>query len=86
MTSPRTGNPVANQFVISTEDETIFQSYSTIIAKKTRDGVILDESALDYSKTTSKYLYSFLNMNRKDIQNRIESKTYKVEDLNNFNY
>ena len=32
--SPRSGNPVANQFLISTDKYNIFKSYETIIAKQ----------------------------------------------------
>ena len=37
MCSPRTGNPVANQFKIYTKKGVYFQSYSTIIAFKPHD-------------------------------------------------
>lgn len=47
--------------------------------------VTLDTNALDYSKTTSKYLYRFLGgVTRKDVLARIKSGTcnYHVADLN----
>lgn len=47
---------VKNQFIIHDKDVTIFQSYNTVIAKKTKTRTILDKKALDYSRTTSKYL------------------------------
>lgn len=57
--SPRSGNPVANQFVISTENGEVFQSYQTPIAKK--EGVIYTISNdWNYSRTTSKYFYQWL--------------------------
>lgn len=37
MYSPRSGNPVANQFIIEAEEGTIFQSYDTVIAFVPRD-------------------------------------------------
>lgn len=52
---------VKNQFIIHDKDVTIFQSYNTVIAKKTKTRTILDKKALDYSRTTSKYLYRFLD-------------------------
>ena len=61
LTSPRTGNPVANQFEITTNKYYIFQSYETIIAKIERGfqgKTTLDKNALDDSKTTLKYLNS----------------------------
>lgn len=71
-----TGNPVPNQFIIhdTAHDVYVFQSYKTTIAKVymncaglVRDKIVLDNDALDYSSTTSKYLYAFLDMNRKEI-------------------
>lgn len=52
---------VKNQFIMRDKDVTIFQSYNTVIAKKTKTRTILDKNALDYSRTTSKYLYRFLD-------------------------
>ena len=62
------GNYIPNQFII-TDDEgrDIFQSYETIIAIKDKGKITLDNNALEYSRTTSKYLYLFLGMNRKEI-------------------
>ena len=64
------GNTVPNQFIIKTDKGDYFQSYNTIIAlleSSCDDGLtyktILDTNALNYSKTTSKYLYEFLGMN-----------------------
>lgn len=57
--SPRSGNPVANQFVITTEDGETFQSYQTPIAKKS--GYLYTISSdWNYSRTTSKYFYQWL--------------------------
>lgn len=81
MTSPR-GNFVPNQFIINNNGEDIFQSYETTIAKIKHGNVTLDENALDYSRTTSKYLYLFLNRDRKEIKKRIENGTYRVENMN----
>ena len=82
------GNFIPNQFRIRLKDDIYFQSYSTIIAQKKlclNDGVykiILDSNALNYSRTTSKYLYKFLNMNRKQIENKIKNKEIKLKNLN----
>ena len=57
MTSPN-GNYVPNQFQIKVNYDIFFQSYRTIIAQKKlclNDGaykIILDNNALDYSRTT----------------------------------
>ena len=95
--SPRSGDSVRNQFEIyeSTKKTTsyTFQSYNTIIAKVIyKNGeqiVILDENALYYSRTTSKYLYQFLDdvsklrgMRKKEILKAIENKEIKLKNLN----
>lgn len=57
MESPRTGLPVANQYVIITGDGIYFQSYQTVVAMLDNSGKIwVKENAWEYSKTTSKYL------------------------------
>lgn len=85
--SPRTGNPVANQYEIETDKYHIFQSYQTIIAKKERGflgKVILDAHYWNYSRTTLKYLKQFLgaNISSKEIEERIKNGTYKTRNLN----
>ena len=71
------GNYIPNQFIITDDDgREIFQSYETIIAIKDNGKIILDSDALDYSRTTSKYLYLFLGMNRNEIKNN-KNITYK---------
>ena len=87
LTSPRTGNPVANQFEITTDKYYIFQSYETIIAKIQRGfqgKTILDENALDYSKTTLKYLKQFLgtDKSKRELEKDIEQGIYKTANLN----
>ena len=72
MNSTRTGNPVANQFEIYTDKYIYFQSYSTIIAKKQRGFLgktTLDKNYWDYSRTTLKYLKSFLGTDTKQERN-----------------
>lgn len=85
--SPRTGNPVANQYEIETDKYYIFQSYNSIIAKKERGflgKVILDSYYWNYSRTTLKYLKQFLgvNISSKEIEERIKKGTYKTRNLN----
>tara|TARA_R100001015_G_C4628978_1_gene189458 strand:- start:1034 stop:1315 length:282 start_codon:yes stop_codon:yes gene_type:complete len=81
------GNRVPNQFIIYTNGDYYFQSYQTIIAKVNKrtmynDGIILDYEALNYSRTTSRYLYKFLGMDRKEIQRRIKGGWIKLKNLN----
>jgi hypothetical protein len=92
----RSGRPVANQFVIEDDDTETFQSYKTTIAVKRYVartegqfvGVTLDHRALDYSVTTSRYLYQFLTersagtVDRASVKRAIASGTYAVADLN----
>ena len=67
MTSNSTGREVANQFIIEDGGKIYFQSYSTIIAVKEAGKITIDNNAENYSRTTSKYLYQFLNTNRKNL-------------------
>ena len=84
------GNFVANQFeTIQTKKDYckhIFQSYDTIIAtieyKNNTKKILLDTYALEYSRTTSKYLYQFMLMNRKEIEKEIKENKIKLTNLN----
>tara|TARA_R100000458_G_scaffold30357_1_gene27844 strand:- start:972 stop:1235 length:264 start_codon:yes stop_codon:yes gene_type:complete len=82
MYSPN-GNKVANQFVITTENAEIFQSYNTVIAIKHNDGTVELDTAWDYSRTTSKYRNIFLGETTKETQKHIKSGEYQVTNLNN---
>ena len=83
------GNKVANQFVITTEEQgnkvEYLQSYKTIIAKKIYDNLgcdvvetFLDENSYNYSVTTSKYRNLFLGVTSKDF----DPKNYILTVLN----
>ena len=83
------GNKVANQFVITTEEQgnkvEYLQSYETIIAKKIYDNfglcvveTYLDKDAYNYSVTTSKYRNLFLGVTSKDFN----PKNYILTILN----
>jgi hypothetical protein len=83
MTSPRSGSPVANQFIIYTSKGRYFQSYDSIIALRNNNGKItLDEYYWDYSRTTSKYRNEFLGETTAETRAKIESGKYELEDLN----
>lgn len=77
--SPRTGNPVANQFVISFNGGYVFQSYRAIVAAKLNGETYITED-WEYSKTTMKYVKEFLNTTAtaKVIRERIADGTYKL--------
>jgi len=76
------GNSVPNQFIISSPNSTTFQSYKTTIAIMGTDGLTLDTNAMNYSRTTSKYLYQFTHMTRKELEQDIADGTIKVANLN----
>ena len=79
MTSPRTGNAVANQFIIEAPQGLLFQSYKSLVALKVGGKVYLTKK-WEHSKTTMKYTKEFLNTtaSAKTIRERIESGQYKL--------
>jgi len=89
------GNKIANQFVIIDDDgNEFFQSYKSVIAKKSRNLLLksnsvkfdfcieLDQKYWNYSNTTGKYRNIFLNETIKDTRAKIKSGEYKLTDLN----
>ncbi len=96
--STSTGRPVANQYIIKekTKNKTCltFQSYNTIICKiitgTGANKIVLDSYALDYSRTTSKHLYNFLDSfsivhsgkRKKEILQAIKNKEIQTKNLN----
>ena len=77
------GNSIPNQWSIQADDGTIFfQSYNSIIAKVKSGKIILDGYYWNYSKTTSKYLFMFLNMNRKEVLEKIKNNEISFSNLN----
>ena len=86
MTSPRSGREVANQFIIKIGDNlTVFQSYESVICHELRGNtghIFLDEDKWEYSKTTSKYLYQFLGMNKSEILEGVKSGKIILTNLN----
>lgn len=78
------GNKIANQFEIETDEFDIFQSYDSIIAvRELNSGIItLDETYWDYSTTTGKYRNLWLNEKKAETQKKIDSGEYKLANLN----
>jgi len=76
------GNTIANQFIINTAKSTIFQSYDSVIVKKTSKNIYLDAYYWDYSKTTGKYRNMFLGETKKETQQKIDAGIYKLTNLN----
>jgi len=60
-----------NQYEIVFEKGFIFQSYQTIMAVKTWNEIYLREN-WQISNTTSKYLYQFLDLDRKELLQKIK--------------
>lgn len=82
MLSPA-GNRVANQFILTDNNgDEYFQSYRSIIAKRSKGKIYLDEYFWDYSVTTGKYRNLFLNETKKETQAKIDSGEYRLTDLN----
>lgn len=84
MISPRSGRPVANQFLVYTNNNTVyFQSYDSVIAVKQGNGkVVLDEHYWDYSRTTGVYRNQFLGENIARTREKIDSGEYILTNLN----
>ena len=61
LSSPRTGKPVSNQFVVESSRYSFFQSYESLIGvyDKNERSITLGQ-AWNYSKTTLKYLKMWL--------------------------
>jgi hypothetical protein len=80
----RTGQPVKNQFIISTDEAEVFQSYRSAIAKKcyATGKVYLDCNYWDYSTTTGKYRNQFLGMNKAETEAAIKSGSIILTNLN----
>ena len=77
------GNKIANQFeLIADNGDEFFQSYDSIIVKKSNGKIYLDETYWNYSKATSKYRNQFLRETTKDTQAKINNGTYELIDLN----
>ena len=74
---------IANQFeVIADNGDEFFQSYDSIIVKKSNGKIYLDETYWNYSNTTSKYRNQFLDETTKETQAKINNGTYELVDLN----
>ena len=76
------GNRVPNQFIINNNGEEYFQSYNSIIAKKSKGKIYLDDIFWDYSVTTGKYRNDFLGEGIAETRKKIASGEYILTDLN----
>ena len=81
--SPRSGRPIANQYIVYSKDYRTFQSYGSIIVaidRSTRQ-VYLNRTYWDYSKTISKHRAIFLGETTKETEAKIKSGEYILVDL-----
>jgi hypothetical protein len=82
------GNKIANQFVITDDrGNEYFQSYNSMIVKKTKvtpfiDTIELDQKYWNYSNTTGKYRNIFLGETITETRKKIKSGEYILTDLN----
>lgn len=76
------GNKVPNQFIINNNGEEYFQSYKSIIAKKSKGKIYLDDYYWDYSVTTGKYRNDFLGEGIAETRKKIASGEYILTNLN----
>jgi hypothetical protein len=86
MTSLKSYNNIPNQFIITDDNKTYFQSYKSIIVKIERlegkEITYLDPVYYNYSRTTSKYRNAFLGESTKEIESKIKLGLYILENLN----
>jgi len=81
----KVSNPwgVPNQFIVAINSVgTFFQSYDSIIAGNTPEGILLDKDKWDYSTTTGKYRNKFLNETIEETREKIKTGVYKLVNLN----
>lgn len=78
------GNPAVNQFLITTDNLSIYKSYKSIIVAINRQtGVVqLDKHYWNYSHTTTEYRNIFLSENTQTTLKKIESGEYILTNLN----
>lgn len=76
LTSPRSYEPVKNQFIIKMDNGTVFQSYDSTIAIEI-DGKIYVTKDYNYSRTTSKYLNQFCGYTAKEVEKELDKKGSK---------
>ena len=91
MESPRSGRPVANQFIISDDHRMIFQSYNSMIVDiDFFNSKVTFGRDWDYSTTTGKYRNQFLDMYLPQIADlktlRNLEKIARGMDNNEFEY
>jgi len=72
----------ANQFVIYTDQGTVFSSYGKNICAKFDGRIYLDEKYYNFSQTTSQYRNLFLGKITADVEKKVKSGHYVLVDMN----
>ena len=70
--SPRSGQPVRNQYEVRFENGSLFQSYGTLIGARVNGKLYLSEHHC-YSTTTSKYCTEWCGMNPRERRKALSS-------------
>ena len=85
------GNDIPNQFEIvgvtvkvgnKNMVGTMFQSYTSFIAFRSGDTIVLDAEKHDFSNVTTKYRNIFLNRTTAQVDQMIENGSIKLANLN----
>ena len=76
------GNKVMNHFIIVDGDNIFFQSYDSVIVRRTAAGIELDRDKWCCNATTSKYRNLFLNETTTETKRKIKDGTYTLTNLN----
>lgn len=72
---------VNNQFRVRTDKGVYFQSYNSVVAFKGNDGKVVLGANYRYSRTTMKYLISFLNLDSiKEVDMAVSSGKFIVDE------
>lgn len=73
--SPRTGNPIPNQFNLACENGRAFQSYDSLIAIRVGGTLYLTDRH-DFSNTTSKYATSWTGLTTKERREGLKNGVF----------
>ena len=76
------GIAVANQFVITLDGSTYFQSHESVVVAIIGNTTFLDRKMWEHSTTTAKYRNIFLEESTPTICKKISTGVYFITDLN----
>ena len=72
-----------NQYIIEGEKGIYFQSYESIVAKIEKNGILKLGTNWDFSKTTLKYLYKFIEENKNKLCDCLYNDLKNLTDVKN---